>query len=103
MADAAPPFSTSILSISFWLMLSMLPPGMPFITYSGPKPALRDETPRNCTLGDEFGSAPEVLVMLSPATLPCNDINGLFEATGSKSFDDTWVMALDTSRLSSVP
>jgi hypothetical protein len=85
------------------VLIDILPPGTPFTTYSGPKPALRDDTPRNCTLGEELGSAVDVLEMVNPATFPCKDIKGLLLATDFSSLAPTCVIALDTSLLSMVP
>src|ERR1044072_5267170 len=84
-------------------MLSILPPGMPFITYNGPSPALREDAPLSWILGDEFGSAVEVLVTDKPATLPCSDIRAPLPPTVSRSLEFRCVIELDTSFLLSVP
>src|SRR6187399_940783 len=99
MAEAAPPFRTSTDSISLTLILSRLPPGMPLMTYRGPRPASREETPRSWILGVELGSAAAVLVMDRPATLPWSDMSGLLEPCVSRSLEETCVTALEISLL----
>src|SRR5689334_3604322 len=103
MAEAAPPFRTSMDSMSFWLMLSRLPPGIPLITYRGPSPASREETPLSWILGVELGSAAAVFVMDRPATLPWSDMSGLLEPTRKRSLAETCVTALEISLLLKEP